>query len=587
MLELENLRRVFNKLKHIIKNGFRNLRWIVGGALGLVAGITLFSFAFIITTSIRSTLIDNSMTATEQSVHLTYLHLKDYHDELVQRGSTFSDVLQRVSSDEDELTNKMADIYHLSSDIVSVSIFNEAGVLQSYSPAYLRTFEEKNLHIYDWMKSNINRLQIVLSPPHLQDLFEMHPMWVVSLIKRITINNQPHFLVVDFDFSQVGDFFDRITIGQQGYAYITNREGEVLFHPKRAQFTEEISRALEPVLFNGDGTYLTHNEEYAVGYRTVSHTGWKVVGVSYLEDTMIPALNDITRLTIYTLIVMLVLIFITSMLLSKYISQPITRMVQKISQAEEGKTVGEIHETRFNEVRQLSKTYNQQMEQIHSLMEQIKQEQAELRKSEMNVLQAQINPHFLYNTLDSILWMAEAGQVKETSEMVGALGRLLRISLSKGENLISLRKELAHAKSYLTIQKIRYKDQFDFTIEADEKLLDYLTVKISIQPFLENALYHGIEHMVDHGHIHIKVFEKNENIIIQVSDDGVGISPEQLERIRELKNSKETGIGIRNVHQRIQVYFGEEYGVEIDSELDVGTTVTIEFPKILNADQIN
>lgn len=194
-------------------------------------------------------------------------------------------------------------------------------------------------------------------------------------------------------------------------------------------------------------------------------------------------MEEIQSLTYYTLIVMFALIIIMSLLLSKFISEPITQMIGQISKAEIKGSEERIYQTRFNEVRQLSESYNRQMDRINQLMDQIKQEQSELRKSEMNVLQAQINPHFLYNTLDSILWMAESGETKETSEMVAALGRLLRISLSQGENLISLRKELEHAENYLTIQKFRYKDQFTYSIEADEQLLDYLTVKIIIQPF--------------------------------------------------------------------------------------------------------
>lgn len=306
-----------------------------------------------------------------------------------------------------------------------------------------------------------------------------------------------------------------------------------------------------------------------------------VVGVSYLYDIFMPALSRIQKITLYILFVMIILILVVSFFVSKFISQPITRMVRKIEQAEQNESSEQINETRFNEVRQLSESYNRQMEEISQLMKQIKEEQEELRKSEMNVLQAQINPHFLYNTLDSILWMAQSGEIERTSDMVAALGKLLRISLSRGENLIPLQKELEHAESYLIIQKFRYNDRFTYSIEADENLFEYLTVKIVIQPFLENALYHGIEHMVDQGHISIKVFEENDNIVIQISDDGMGMTPERLEVIQKLKDSKETGIGIRNVHQRIQVYFGEEHGVNIESEMDIGTIVTIIFPKIL------
>lgn len=579
------MRNLFEKMKLFIKDKSKQLRWIVGGVLGIVAGITLFLFAIINTSSVRGSLINNATTSTEQSVHLSYLHLKNYHDEITQRGSTIADELHSVRMDEEAVLNKMTDIYHLNVDIISISLFNQNGVLDSYAPAFLRE-ESSNLFQQEWFDEAPENLQILLSAPHLQSNFIMQPAWVVSLTKSVEVAGEQHYLVVDFDFSQVGDYFNRIEIGERGYAYIANRAGEILYHPKRAQFSKSESDAIDSVLSFGDGTYVTENEEYSIGHRTVSHTGWKVVGISYLDDTVIPAMEEIQELTYYTLIVMFGLIIGMSLLLSKYISEPITQMIKQISRAEIGDSEERVYQDRFNEVRQLSESYNRQMDRINQLMEQIKQEQSELRKSEMNVLQAQINPHFLYNTLDSILWLAESGETKETSEMVAALGRLLRISLSQGENLIPLRKELEHAENYLTIQKFRYKDQFTYSIEAEEHLLDYLTVKIIIQPFLENALYHGIEYMVDQGHLSIRVYEIMNLICIEIKDDGVGMDVEKLAYIQMLKESIETGIGIRNVHQRVQVYFGKEYGVDIHSELDEGTTVQILIPKALDQSEI-
>lgn len=574
------MKRFINQIIIFLKDKFKNLRWIIGVALFLVAGSVLFLFAYINTSSIRATLVENSVTSNEQSVYLTYLHLKNYHDENVRKGSVIADEIQRASNRSSNLQNKMADIYRSNMDVDSIAIYKQDGELLTYEPSYLNLTQDTNLYSNEWYEKSPEQLQILLSAPHLQNTFVKKPTWVISLLKNISINNENHLLVIDFDFTPVGDFFSRITIGERGYAYIANREGDILFHPRQGQFTEEDQLNIQSVLFQGDGTYVTENEIYSVGYRTISHTGWMVVGVSYLEDSFLPALSRVQNITLYILFIMIVLILIVSLAVSKFITKPITRMVQQIERAEQGESTEKINETRFNEVRQLSESYNRQMDEIKELMIVIKEEQEELRKSEMNVLQAQINPHFLYNTLDSVLWMAESGETKKTSEMVNALGKLLRISLSGGDNLISLQKEIEHAESYLIIQKTRYNNQFSYKIEADETLFDYQTVKIVIQPFLENALYHGIEHMVDPGNITICLFESGENIVVQVQDDGMGMTEDRLELVQKLKDSKETGIGVRNVHQRIQVYFGDEYGVDIESELDVGTLVTITFPKI-------
>lgn len=581
------MKKVFNQIYLFFKVKSKNLRWIVGSALGIVSLVTLSLFSYINIVSIRETLINNSVTATEQSVNLSYLHLKDYHDQLIRRGSTFADELQQENQDSESLSAKMSEIYQLNVDVVSVSLHDLSGDLEFYVPVYLKENENTSLQSQSWYETNPQDLQVVLSPPHIHNTFDIQPIWVVSTIKKIRVNNEAKLLVIDFDFSQVGDFFKRVKIGERGYAYILDRNGEILYHPKYGQITEEETAVIQTVLHEGDGTYVTEDESYSVGYRTISNTGWKVVGVSYLEDTIIPTLNEIQKLTLYTLFFMFILVIVVSLTVSKFISEPITRMVKQISAAEQVDSNIKIYQTRFNEVKQLSESYNRQMDKIQELMDQIKQEQGELRRSEMNVLQAQINPHFLYNTLDSILWLAESGENEKTVAMVSALGNLLRISLSKGENLITLQKELNHAQSYLTIQKYRYEEQFTYSFEVDETLLDYLTVKIVIQPFLENALYHGIEYMVDPGNIFVRVFEENNNIHIEIKDDGVGMDKDTLELIQKLKESKETGIGIRNVHQRIQVYFGKEYGVNITSELDEGTTVTIIIPKIKNQDEIS
>lgn len=247
------MRKLVHNTLVFIKDKTRNLRWIIAGALTLVVGSVLFVFAFINTSSIRDTLIQNSVRANQQSVHLIYLHLKDYHDEIVRRGSLISDEIQRVSEQEEPLQQKMADIYHMNMDIDSIKIYNQNGELVTYERAYLEVTEQTNLFTNDWYEKYPDNLQIILSAPHLQNTFVMQPTWVISLIKNISINNKSYIMVADFDFSQVGDFFNRITIGERGYAYIADRNGEILFHPKQGQFTEKDQANVQSVLFRGMG----------------------------------------------------------------------------------------------------------------------------------------------------------------------------------------------------------------------------------------------------------------------------------------------------------------------------------------------
>ena len=216
-------------------------------------------------------------------------------------------------------------------------------------------------------------------------------------------------------------------------------------------------------------------------------------------------------------------------------------------------------------------------------MEKVRREETELRKTELRALQAQINPHFLYNTLDSILWMCEQGNNEDAVKMVSALAKLFRISISKGRELITVREELQHAQSYLVIQSFRYKNQFSYTFDVDENLNEYLCNKITIQPLIENAIYHGIDRMVDEGCITVTVKQWEddpEDICITVRDNGVGMTEEQCRKILQKDRSDSGGIGVKNVNDRLKITFGEKYGLSIESELDVGTCVTVRIPKL-------
>ncbi len=217
--------------------------------------------------------------------------------------------------------------------------------------------------------------------------------------------------------------------------------------------------------------------------------------------------------------------------------------------------------------------------------EQVKQEQKQLRKAEFELLQAQINPHFLYNTLDAIVWSAEAGNNKQVVKMVGSLSDFFRTSLNKGKEIVTIKEELQHVRSYLEIQQIRYQDILSYDIDVDEAIYDYRIPKISIQPLVENALYHGIKNRRGGGTIRITGTEEKDSILITVLDDGAGMAPERLKEVRIglVYGSSDTNViyGLYNVNQRIMLNFGEEYGIGIDSAPEAGTAVTIRLPKIL------
>lgn len=233
-----------------------------------------------------------------------------------------------------------------------------------------------------------------------------------------------------------------------------------------------------------------------------------------------------------------------------------------------------------SEMMALSDSFGDMVVRIQELMTRVRSEEVALRKTELRALQAQINPHFLYNTLDSIALMCEDGRNKDAVDMVNALARLFRISISKGHELIPIQKEVEHAQSYLKIQKFRYKNQFEYGFEVEEQCLKYYCNKITLQPIIENAIYHGLNRMIDEGYIKIRIYEEGGDVVFAVSDNGVGMTKEQCESILKKENNPNAGIGIKNVNDRVKIYFGERYGMKIVSELDEGTTVYIRMPKV-------
>jgi two-component system sensor histidine kinase YesM len=214
-------------------------------------------------------------------------------------------------------------------------------------------------------------------------------------------------------------------------------------------------------------------------------------------------------------------------------------------------------------------------------MHEVVLEQEAKRKSEMKALQAQINPHFLYNTLDSIVWMAETNN-SEVVTMTEALARLFRITLSRGEDQITLEQELEHVRNYLIIQSLRYINKFDYELDAEESLLQNKVLKLILQPLVENSIYHGIKNKRQKGHIRITARAEHGRLLILVQDDGIGMSPEKAATILQSAASDHkdrfSGIGVRNVHERIQLYYGPEYGLQFESKPGEGTTVKVWLP---------
>lgn len=244
-----------------------------------------------------------------------------------------------------------------------------------------------------------------------------------------------------------------------------------------------------------------------------------------------------------------------------------------------------------DEITELGMSFNIMIGRIKELLDSKIKEQENLKKAELRALQAQINPHFLYNTLDTIIWMAEANKTEQVVEIVSALSNFFRISLSKGMDWITIAEEAERIRNYLTIQKMRYRDILDYKIDIDDRVKEKTILKLILQPLVENALYHGIKNKRQGGTIWVRAVPLgDEQIQIVVEDNGIGFTPEKLLQLRaELEDDSgdiklESGFGIGNVNKRIRLYYGKPYGVTVRSEYDKGTCVTLVIPAIAEVD---
>lgn len=389
-------------------------------------------------------------------------------------------------------------------------------------------------------------------------------------------------LLIMLKYTTVSDIIGRVSLSNGGYLYLTDSSGKLIYHPKMqlistGYYTENSLEALSLA----DGSYVRRygDKSQSVIISTVGYTGWRVVSVIDRTGISLDALQNAMFVgTIFMLIISVILL--VNYYISKRITDPIERLELSVRNIEKLSEGGEIYVGGSSEVRKLGKTIRDMVRIMRSLANDIVAEHEQQQRSELDALQAQINPHFLYNTLDIIVWMIENEHPEDAVKIVSALAKFFRISLNKGSNIISVGQELEHVRNYLLIQEMRYKNKFNYAIIADEGAESLSTIKLVVQPLVENAIYHGMEFMDGDGTIVVHAKVKDGCLDITVTDNGLGMPKEVVDNL--LKNNtpiaRGSGVGLKNVNDRIRLYFGGEYGVRIESEPDVGTRITLHMP---------
>ena len=543
-----------------------------------VVAVSIIPFVSIYSSTVES---DAGM-ALEQSARQTTMALGNLIDGMEGR---LLNICREVRKSEDitDLDDRLSVAARLEGSIEAICVYDMEGNTLSVGGSGHELKDQSSINLsYDGELFG-SAENFAISLPHVQTLFREYYPWVVTIARREegALNGEDVYVAIDFRFSDISGYVDNIGIGAHGYCFIIDADGNLVYHPRQQMLyygliKEEVTR----LTGMDDGTVRDGNVMRTI--LTLDSTGWRVIGVSYLDEVNATRDRTLSSVLLTTLLCCAGVAVLIAVIFSQIITKPVKSLIGAMRRFEEHPenyrySPAPIH---IAELQLISDSFGQMAWIVQSLMEKTRNEEALLRKTELKALQAQINPHFLYNTLDSIQWMCERGKNESAVRMVGALGKLFRISISRGHELIPIRDELKHVESYLIIQKYRYSDRFEYIFDVDESLGGYLCSKITLQPLVENAIYHGIEPLIDDGEIIISVKPDGDDILMTVSDNGVGMTAEQVEGLLKKERSDSSGIGIKNVSDRIKIYFGDSYGVKVESEPDVGTKITVRIPKI-------
>ena len=535
----------------------------------------------------------------EQLMNQTESNVEDYLTAMRRvSDAMYYDTIKDKDMTRDSLDSEMSLLYEANKDnLISFALFKRDGSLVSAAP--VSTMKEGlDVRVQSWFGLAMNKPEnLHFSTPHVQNIFNASSFryyWVISLsrIVELTYSGVPvrGVLLVDMNYSTIEQMMDRVN-GNSSYQYfyLCDSDGELIYHPRMIQIGVEKYKENNLAASDyEDGVHeeIFNGERRVVVVKTISYTGWKLVGVIPMSGFRLGTVST-ELFTILVILSAILALLVINRLVTNRITSPILRLNRSIENMEGGRVNPDnVYIGGPAEIEHLGRSLQGSFRQVNALMDDVVKEQEERRRSELDALQSQINPHFLYNTLDSIVWMIEGERNSDAVFMVTQLASLFRISLSKGRTVISIRDELIHARNYMNIQKVRYKDAFEVSWDIQEEILDCCTVKLILQPILENAIYYGVDAMDDEGEIDVIGRKEGDLILLSVRDNGLGMPQEKVDQIlsdeehEEREHKHGSGVGLINVHKRIKLRFGPQYGLTIESEPDEGTVVTIRIPAV-------
>lgn len=530
--------------------------------------------------SISNIILEDELSATKDSVERSGRYVELYIDKvktlstIMANDDEITGYLKGADgSDREAVMDRISDVLSTEEFLVSVIIAGKEGAVISNEKELDMTVSDDMMD-QDWYKAVVYGDGMpVLTSIRMQDFSMDKDSWVLSISSEIVEDKGENLgvLLLDIGYRAIEDYLHSMDLGKEGYAYILNDIHEVVYHPDSEYFTDNEKIAeLVDILKMQDGYdremgILTH-------HYSIQGSNWILTGISSLDN-----LSMIQRQILETFIIAGLILFAITMGSGIFIAGRITDPIKELEKAMisiDENLDASVEEKGCYESINLARHFNEMTLKIRELMDDISSKEKYLRTYEINALYSQINPHFLYNTLDTIIWMAEFGESEKVIDITKSLASFFRLSLSRGDEMISLEDELNHAEQYLFIQKQRYEDKLEYEFSVDEEIIQMKVPKIILQPLVENAIYHGIRELEGGGRITISVKKVDNSVELLIKDNGKGFSVDKNEK----SDIKLGGIGIKNVDERIKLYYGSDYGIEIKSEEGWGTEAVIRIP---------
>ncbi|MDC7231954.1 MAG: sensor histidine kinase [Spirochaetales bacterium] len=481
------------------------------------------------------------------------------------------DDLAEVYTIELELDNRLSFIQNYTSHVFGFYIIGANGMQfksNFSSPLY------ENWQGFDWYKRIIASQEPIWFEPH-NGSFTVNTIGqpLVTLGQRIVDKSTGRILGVMLTDIEVSVLNRLISAGLGDSGTLT------LYNQNRNPVSSTDSEQLTIPYPSGQKR---KNTDHIYINSFLSEFNWELMGIIHTNTIRDSIMQMMSPLFIF-FIILVIIDFLTTLSFVNRVTSPLRDLTHVMQVVEQGDLNVAMPPHPDDDIGYLYDNFNMMISRVKALMKDLYEEHEKLRVSEMRTLEAQINPHFLYNTLDSIIWLARNNQSEEVTKLVYSLTNLLRIGLNKGRAVVSIREEIEHITNYMTIQEIRFGDDFTFSMDIPDVLMECKTVKLILQPLIENAIYHGVMKREDQGEIRLTADYTDNEICFRVNDNGPGISEEECRQVREyldISKESERGFGLRNVNMRIKLYFGQQYGLDFESKPDRGTQISARIPRM-------